>query len=291
MATKTFTQLTAVTTLAAGDEFVQWNASAGAARKITVANFIANSPNGGLAELGAANTWTAAQTITVNNTNPLVVQRSDGNAMAISLKNSDMGANSVDFGFDSSEVPYIFNSNNTAFQVWTNSILRLQVHTDVTPGIDNTQDSGSASYRWSDVYATNATIQTSDKRDKTDIADIDIGLAFIQALRPVRYRWKDVPATTGKRINRETGKMETYKIPARTYSRPHYGLIAQEVKAAMDDLGIDDFAGYIYDAKSDRYGLRYGEFLGPIIKSIQDGARIIGDLQTRMAALEAALPA
>ncbi len=63
MATKTFTALTAVTTLAAGDELVQWNASAGAARKITVANFIANSPNGGLAEKGVANTFTATQTI------------------------------------------------------------------------------------------------------------------------------------------------------------------------------------------------------------------------------------
>lgn len=63
MATKTFTQLTAVTTLASGDEVVQWNASAGAARKITVANFIANSPNGGLAELGAANVFTANQRV------------------------------------------------------------------------------------------------------------------------------------------------------------------------------------------------------------------------------------
>lgn len=63
MATKTFTQFTAVTTLAAGDELVMWNAAAAAARKVTAANFIANSPNGGLAELGAANTFTAAQKI------------------------------------------------------------------------------------------------------------------------------------------------------------------------------------------------------------------------------------
>ncbi len=62
MATKTFTQLTAVTTLAAGDELVQWNAAAGAARKITVANFIANSPNGGLAETGAGNSFSVLQT-------------------------------------------------------------------------------------------------------------------------------------------------------------------------------------------------------------------------------------
>ncbi len=74
MATKTFTQLTEVTTLAAGDELVMWNAAAGAARKVTAANFIANSPNGGLAEKGAANTFTEKQTITAS----LVQQRLTG---------------------------------------------------------------------------------------------------------------------------------------------------------------------------------------------------------------------
>lgn len=43
MATKTFTQFTAVTTLAATDELVMWNAAAAAARKITGANFVANN--------------------------------------------------------------------------------------------------------------------------------------------------------------------------------------------------------------------------------------------------------
>lgn len=59
MATKTFTQLTAyASTLASDDEIAIWDASAAAARKVTVANFIANSPNGGLAELGGAQTLT-----------------------------------------------------------------------------------------------------------------------------------------------------------------------------------------------------------------------------------------
>lgn len=60
MATKTFTQLTAyASTLAADDEVVLWDTSAAAPRKMTMANFIANSPNGGLAEKGAANAFTA----------------------------------------------------------------------------------------------------------------------------------------------------------------------------------------------------------------------------------------
>ena len=29
----------------------------------------------------------------------------------------------------------------------------------------------------------------SDKRDKTDVSDLDLGLDYIKALRPVYYRW------------------------------------------------------------------------------------------------------
>ena len=71
MATKTFTQLTAVTTLAAGDELVMWNASAGAARKITAANFRAT-----------AHTWTATQTIIPTAGRALDVQGASGQDIA-----------------------------------------------------------------------------------------------------------------------------------------------------------------------------------------------------------------
>lgn len=47
MATKTFTQLTAETALAAADEFPFWDASAAAARKVTVANLFKALPAGG----------------------------------------------------------------------------------------------------------------------------------------------------------------------------------------------------------------------------------------------------
>ena len=49
--------------------------------------------------------------------------------------------------------------------------------------------------------------------------------------------------------------------------RTHYGLIAQQVKAV---LGDKDFAGYIDDAATGEKGLRYTEFLGPMIKAIQE---------------------
>jgi hypothetical protein len=110
------------------------------------------------------------------------------------------------------------------------------------PYDDDTYDLGSGSYRWNDIYATNDVIQTSDERLKTDIKYTDLGLDFINTLTPVSYRFKE-------------GK------------RPHYGLIAQDIERLLEDK---DFAGLIYNEKSDRYGLRYAEFIAPMIAAIQE---------------------
>src|SRR5699024_2236228 len=40
-----------------------------------------------------------------------------------------------------------------------------------------------------DVYAFNAVQTRSDERDKKDIKDSDLGLEFINKLRPVKYKW------------------------------------------------------------------------------------------------------
>lgn len=120
---------------------------------------------------------------------------------------------------------------------------------------DDTYDLGLPGNRWDDIYATNGTIQTSDDRLKADIAPSDLGLSFVRALEPRRYRFVGKP-------------------------RPHYGLSATQVRAALDELGINDFAGYIHNEEADAYGLRYTEFIAPIIAAIQEVA-------DRLEALEA----
>ncbi len=61
------------------------------------------------------------------------------------------------------------------------------------------------------------------------------------------------------------------------HSRRHEGLIAQEVAVALADhgLGTSDFGGYVDPKINDPtdtspLGLRYEEFIGPIIKSVQE---------------------
>ena len=135
---------------------------------------------------------------------------------------------------------------------------------------DNAIDLGYLNVRFDDVYATNGTIQTSDQNEKNTITNSDLGLDFVKRLSPKSYKFN--------------GK-----------TRIHYGLIAQDVETVLSDINksTTDFAGFIkgdvseeQDGSSYRYGLRYNEFIAPLIKAIQEQQTIIDDLKTRIETLE-----
>jgi len=137
---------------------------------------------------------------------------------------------------------------------------------------DNAIDLGNASARYDDVYATNGTIQTSDQNEKNTITDSDLGIDFIKRLTPKSYIFN--------------GK-----------TRTHYGLIAQDVETVLTDINkpTNRFAGFIktdiseeQDGSEYRYGLRYTEFVAPLIQAVKDQQAIIEDLQARIVALETA---
>lgn len=131
------------------------------------------------------------------------------------------------------------------------------------PATDNAVTLGASGARWSAVWAATGTIQTSDARQKTDIAPSDLGLDFILSLEPVRYRWSVGGNDGGE---------------PRPGRRVHYGLLAQQVLAALDGK---DFAGHILadpdDAESEQ-GLRYDAFIAPLIAAVQTLSKRIDDL-------------
>jgi hypothetical protein len=152
----------------------------------------------------------------------------------------------------------------------------------IFPAVDNSVKCGKTGLRWSEVWAANGTIQTSDERAKVDIQPSALGLAFIESLRPVSYRW----LIGGNRVTEtaEDGSvLGTEPIPG---VRTHWGLVAQEVKRAIDAAGVKDFAGWVLDDKDDpnsTQSLRYDQFVGPLVKAVQE-------LSARIEQLEAAQP-
>lgn len=119
---------------------------------------------------------------------------------------------------------------------------------------------GTPNYRWGQIYSTSSVISTSDKKEKKSIKSLrKSAKEFIMNLNPVSYQFK----------NGESG-------------RTHYGLIAQDVEETMKELGMTDtdFAGFCKDG--DRYGLRYEEFIAPLIKTVQLMQDEINDLRSRI---------
>jgi hypothetical protein len=134
------------------------------------------------------------------------------------------------------------------------------------------------------TYAYGAVQDRSDARDKADIQPTDLGLNFIMALQPRKFRWdmredyrppKPEPdaAPEDWAAYDEACKLENLTHDgSKKRNRFHQGLIAQEVKSTMDAMGVD-FGGY-QDHKinggQDVLTIGYEEMIAPLIKAIQE---------------------
>jgi hypothetical protein len=177
---------------------------------------------------------------------------------------------------------------------------RLAVGADgnLVPATDNSYSLGNSSTKWSVVYATNGTIQTSDRRLKTEITTSTLGLDFINNLRPVSYKW----ISGGKQVIRQVyvdangneisegqnipngstpGRIITKDVPGK---RTHWGLIAQEVKEVLDKNGVD-FGGWVQsditDPNSTQH-INYMEFISPLIKAVQELSAEVEALKSKL---------
>lgn len=210
------------------------------------------------------------------------------------------------------------------------------VNAAIYPLVDNVYSCGRSGNRWSQIWASNATIQTSDGTTKTEVQGSNLSTDFILGLNPVSYknivggnvveeiedgleeierqvvekvvtseevheRVVDgdkvyyVRKFVDKEVERpvfhevdlrdelgnvigtiKTPLMEKVTVPKTRQvitevpgKRAHYGFIAQEVKELVDKLGISDFGGYV-EGEDGKLGLRYGEFISPIVSCLQD---------------------
>lgn len=166
------------------------------------------------------------------------------------------------------------------------------------PFISGESDIGVVSpstYIWRNIRATNGTIVTSDRRSKTEILDADLGLNFINLLRPVKYKKyyePNVPFVDEDNqpmLNEDGSRMvDTSKNYYGT--RNHYGFIAQEVKEALDQVGVgSNFSGWALADISDpesQQSLSYDKFIAPMAKAIQELSDMVESLQQEVNTLK-----
>ena len=140
---------------------------------------------------------------------------------------------------------------------------------------------GANKGRWGNSSIATNNIQTdwtvdSDRRIKKDIEDSDIGLSFVNALKPRKFR-KRHPSEWDAEIleerykkggaNYDDDKDEVVKDEF-DEDKVWNGLIAQEVKDVMDESG-KDFSGWYADTKG-KQGIQYSTMVVPLIKAVQE---------------------
>jgi len=156
---------------------------------------------------------------------------------------------------------------------------------------DNAKDVGSLGVRFDDVYATNGTIQTSDRNEKEAIASLTPTEMLVAARLSSsfkNFKWKDAVAEKGDA------------------ARMHSGIIAQDVQDAFTAEGLDasDYAMFISStwwehedttyhtleeapegaAERTRLGVRYPELLA-FVAAYSDQRFLT--IEARLTALEA----
>ena len=200
-----------------------------------------------------------------------------GGWTAVGLANSSSGPyNAIANG--GSYLSFLYNATPTAdLSTATSKMLMDGSGNIFRPTNDNGMALGTASSRWSVVYASNGTIQTSDERYKTNIQPIGSGLQAIMALNPISYNWKDEKLRLGTGVN--------------------YGFSAQELSEVLPDLVIhtattvDAETGKPTSEYGDAYGVKYAEFAPVLVKAMQEQQAMIAELQRKIAELEQKLAA
>ena len=141
--------------------------------------------------------------------------------------------------------------------------------TSIQGGVGGGLYLGASNRRWKAVYSVTGSIQTSDRRLKTDIQDLEYGLNEVLAMRPTSYQWKDNP----------NGPQDL-------------GLIAQELQEIVPE------AVNVGDDEDQTLGIMYSDLIPVLIKAVQDQQELIlqqdsqkQELENRIENLEAQLKA
>ena len=140
--------------------------------------------------------------------------------------------------------------------VTTNDSIR--VRGNIRPMQGNTNDLGTSTYRWKTIYSQNA-LNSSDRNQKKNILDSDLGLLFVNQLNPIKYHWLNDSIT----------------------SPYHYGLIAQDV----DDVISTGSAAFVNE-ESGSWSMAYQELISPMIKAIQELSTKVSQLEAQISGSE-----
>ena len=243
------------------DGTVSWNEAA----RISGGNLLVGktSASGGIA--GSVLAATGLTRLTASGIAVAEINRLTNDGSIVDFKKDGQTVGSIACNSDTSNAYMIIGKGAVGLQFASDSDANsiMPARPDNQSLRDNATDLGSGSFRFDDIFATNGTIQTSDRNEKQDIealsdAEQRVAVAAKGLLR--KFRWKSAVEEKGDD------------------ARIHFGIIAQDVQDAFTAEGLDAgrYAMFISSTWTDeetgeertRLGVRYSELLAFIISAI-----------------------
>ena len=200
---------------------------------------------------------------TLNVTNRVTVESAPNDTIGINLLDRQNYYQSNNWVFGESDgvgtslpADYLMSYfGNEQYLFWTSYI---------RPSVDGLKSLGLPSYRWSTMYASNGTINTSDAREKKNIKEIDYGLETLMELKPVSYEWREDHMNVGTKL----------------------GFVAQDLLEVVPEVVVtqerieDRETGEVTYEEAERMGVFYDDLIPVLTKAIQEQQGTIEDLNS-----------
>jgi len=185
-----------------------------------------------------------------------------------------------------------FNSGSNVTSGDNNLLLGHDAGVTGSPGGNITGANNTIVLGDENIQGLNAQVSlsaASDQRDKTDFSDLDVGLDFVNALKPVTYKWD-------KRSKYGDKYADDYDLDAQTPDGTHkedwldVGFKAQEVEVLEKAAGykIEDKTNLTTTLAGDgkQYGIKYEKFVPILVKALQELSAKNDALEARIKTLE-----
>ena len=217
--------------------------------------------------------------------------------LAGAFRNTVLGANAVsDLSTGDNNTAVGNNAGHEVTSGGNNFFVGYNTGTSSSPGGAITTGNNEGVLGNSDVSKINVQVAltvASDERDKTDFNNLDLGLAFVNQLQPVTYKWdkrsKYLPRDEDGEI---TDRDITKVTPDGTHKESwlDVGFKAQAVNTLEESSGykISDETNLTVSLSGDgnHYGLQYEKFIPILVKALQEADDKIDALETRIKTLE-----
>ena len=134
------------------------------------------------------------------------------------------------------------------------------------------------------LFCADTSISSSDKRDKTDVENFNVGLEWIEKLQPVTYRW-DRRTWYGDEEN-------PFGTPdgSKKRDRLHLGFLAQDVLEVEKSFGYaekrDDMLTVNLTEDGNSYGMKYERLVTVLVNAVKELSAEVKVLQQEINTLK-----